>query len=118
MTVNIDDTALDLLLTDQAGPVGIDLEDRVLRVENEVVRLLSQPGLGRQYGRHRASAPGQPPAVDTGHYRASIRQDIGKDALGLYGDIGSDLRISVYLELGTRFMAPRPHLRPAIDAAK
>jgi hypothetical protein len=43
----------------------------------DVVKTLSQPGRGRTYTRggvsHTASAPGDPPAVDTGRLRATAR---------------------------------------------
>lgn len=59
---------------------------------------------------HRASAPGQPPAVDTGSYRNSLgweRVSATKRRVGT-----GDKRAS-WFELGTPRMAKRPHFEPA-----
>lgn len=49
---------------------------RALVIQRDVKRKLSKGGTGNKYRRgskwHTASAPGQPPAVDTGRYRGSI----------------------------------------------
>lgn len=49
---------------------------RALLIQRETKRKLSTPGSGNKYRRgsrwHTASAPGSPPAVDTGRYRGSI----------------------------------------------
>lgn len=129
-----DDAELDDLLHDPHGPVGQDLERRAVNGETEAKRLLSLPGTGRVYtttfwtdsegrlrrGRarppHRASAPGEPPAVDTGHLRASVGHRLGEDADGMYAEYGTDLDIGAYLELGTRTIEPRPWLRPSLPA--
>lgn len=62
---------------------------------------------------HRASAPGQPPAEDTGKTYQDI--NVRKMAKGNYrirfgGKAG-------YLEFGTRHMRPRPYIVPAIERA-
>lgn len=103
-------------------------------VEGDVKQSM-KPGTGREYKRkgktHRASAPGQPPAVDYGIYRASISSNwkgsgmesgkvdsqakgisgVGQPAKELTGVVGTNMEIGPYLELGTSKMAPRPHLR-------
>lgn len=83
--------------------------------EAEIKRILSQPGRGRTYRRrtvfHRASAPGDPPAVDLGHYRASWAWVVRKVASGWELVIGTPATIGKYLEFGTSRMAARPHLR-------
>lgn len=114
--------ALRALLASPAGPVGKMLGGAGRRVETEAKRLASQPGRGRTYRRgnvtHIASAPGDPPAVDTGHLRASISSKLAVDEGGLHARIGSNLNKAVYLELGTRRMAARPFLRPALDSIR
>jgi HK97 gp10 family phage protein len=65
---------------------------------------------------HQASAPGQPPATDTGRLLNSIGHTVGSDADGLYADVSARVAYAVFLELGTRYMAPRPFLRPALRA--
>jgi HK97 gp10 family phage protein len=86
-----------------------------LEAVNTVKAMLSRPGSGRQYGNHRASAPGQPPAVDTGRLRSSYAFQVGRDGRGPYVDVGTNVEYAKYLEFGTSLMAARPHLRPAIE---
>ncbi len=107
------------LLPDQA--VGKDLTRRCMQVAAVAKRTLSQHGQGRVYQRggrtHQASAPGQPPAVDTGQLRASVDIGLGVDDLGLFGIVGTPLVKGLWLETGTSRMAARPWLRPSIPAA-
>lgn len=115
---------------------------------------LSKPGTGRLYrisrgrangrnlrarGWHRASAPGQAPAVNTGRLRqswaigmVSADQKFGigkkKSTQGLAvltGDVtadsvsftyGSNLRYARVLEYGSRRMRSRPYVRPVLGA--
>lgn len=68
---------------------------------------------------HRASAPGQPPASDTGNLAAQLGHEMGHDPDGVINeDIYDDAAYSLYLELGTTEMEPRPYLRPALDILK
>lgn len=117
-----DDAVLARILDDPDGPVGRDLQRRALAVEAQAKVNLSMPGSGRIYRRrgipHQASAPGEPPAPDTGLLRASVHHTVGSDGDGLLADIGSSQNVAMWTELGTRRMAPRPWLRPALDAAK
>lgn len=86
------------------------------RIRTGIIQRLSEPGRGRLYKRgnitHRASAPGQGPAVDTGRLRQSI-------AVVKVGDqhyrIGTNVRYAPLLEFGTRHIAPRPFMRPAAE---
>lgn len=75
---------------------------------------LSHPGTGRIYKRgqvsHQASAPGEPPAVDTGALRSSIGHEVIGDVLR----VGSALDYSAYLEFGTPKMEPRPSARESL----
>lgn len=109
---------LERLFTSPAGPVAKDLKRRGIKVHRRVVQSLHQAGTGRQYGRHTASAPGQPPATDTGRLAASIREDLHVDSRGLVEVIGTDVDYALPLEVGTRDIAPRPFLRPGLKAAK
>lgn len=68
------------------------------------------PGSNRTY---RASRPGEPPATATGRLRSSYRFRVTGGGTHLVGEVGSPLDYAVYLENGTRRMAPRPHLLPA-----
>lgn len=79
----------------------------------------SEPASGETYYRgvnndieHVASAPGQPPAVDTGRLRASI------DSVRPSGEprvlIGTPFDYAAYMEFGTKRIKPRPFFRPAV----
>lgn len=94
-----------------------------LALVGEMVRTLSQPGTGREYPRgekvHRASAPGQPPAVDQGELRASIGMELWAAVLR----VGTGLPKGEGLEFGMTtptggVVAPRPWARPAFARAR
>lgn len=76
--------------------------------------VLGQDGSGRTYGRHVASAPGQPPAPDTGNLRRNWRRRVfaapnGKGlGITVRMSITSDMMYHDFLEKGTRYIAPRP----------
>lgn len=74
--------------------------------------ILSRPGQGRVYGKHRASAPGDPPAPDTGNLRNKIEAD-EIDPLpdgGIVGHIRANSAQAEALEVGTERTAARPFL--------
>ena len=79
------------------------------------------PKTGREYARgvnndkvHRASAPGEAPATDSGGLVISIyNESRGKYAKA----IGSRLDYAYYLEFGTFKMAKRPSWIPAVERA-
>jgi len=96
-------------------------------VEADVKKHFTLLGAGRTYGKHIASKPGEPPAVDMGVLRASIMSDVsvkGKEVTGKVGpdiehiaaktEAGTDVEYGLYLEVGTSKMQPRPFLRPAL----
>ena len=72
---------------------------------------------GRVYGKrkHRASAPGEPPANDTGTLVRGITITPGADPMSYVVD--STANYAEFLELGTSKMAPRPYLLPAAVAS-
>lgn len=79
--------------------------------------LLSRPGSGRVYGKHRASAPGEPPAPDTGNLRANTNADtnLRRDGDDIVGRIVANAEYAEALEKGTERMAPRPFLSTLRD---
>ena len=85
-------------------------------LRNATVQILGQNGGGRSYGRHVASAPGQPPAPDTGSLRRNWQEQILTGASGKGNGVRIILRrkskmfYQKFLEHGTRKMAPRPHI--------
>ena len=93
-----------------------------LALHGDIIERVSQPGSGRLYTRrgvtHQASAPGEPPAPDTGSYRASIQPDLTDVGTRLEGRVATNDRRGPWLEYGTRNMAPRPHFAPALEAIR
>jgi hypothetical protein len=65
------------------------------------------------YRTHRASAPGEPPAVDTGELRRGSTMGIvgGKMRVGVTAKYGP------YLDRGTPRVKPRPFMAPALARA-
>lgn len=94
--------------------------DVVLHLVNAIKVKVGGAGRGRLYRRgrgrwHRASAPADAPARDFGSYVNSWDSEIQESPDVIEGRIGStmwDTR-GRHLELGTRNMAPRPHVHPA-----
>lgn len=86
-------------------------------VRTEAVRLILETAkTGRIYTRggisHQASAPGEPPATDTGTLVNSITTEY--DESKLVGRVVAKAPYAPYLEFGTQTMEPRPFLRPAL----
>jgi HK97 gp10 family phage protein len=61
--------------------------------------------------RHRASAPGQAPATDTGRLAGAIKADIN----GKKAEVVADTEYAAWLEFGTQDMEPRPFMVPAME---
>lgn len=133
----IDDAGIEDLFHDPDGPVAQIIERKAYAVENRAKRLLLTPGTGGWYGAgvryfrrgdkvyrwdrqaaHRASAPGEPASSDTGELLNTVGHYLADGAAGIEAHVGSPLAHAAYTELGTRYMAPRPWLRPALDAAR
>lgn len=74
--------------------------------------LMSGPRHGRIYGTHQASAPGEPPAVDTGNLKNSIGVELVAKAKAI---VFAAAEYASSLEFGTRRIAPRPFMRPAVE---
>lgn len=117
----------------RAGRAGVarDLDELGVLLVGELKLDLSKPGQGRVYttyffqknGKlyawpkrdkpHRASKPGDPPAVDEGTLRASYAATPAKRTPdGAEFSIASGDPKAPLLEFGTSKMKPRPHLRP------
>jgi hypothetical protein len=100
------------------------VDDVVMEVAAELeadikLRIQSGPKTGKIYTRgsvtHQASAPGQAPATDTGGLIGSIQHE--RDGFAK-ASVLSRLMTSVYLELGTRHIAPRPAWVPAAEGLR
>ena len=108
-----------------AGGTRTGLQIGAELVRGEAVRLIQQgPKTGKVYqkgGRllprrtHQASAPGEPPASDTGDLVGKIHAR--RDESGDY-EVGTKVTHGLYLELGTKTIAPRPWLFPALESKR
>jgi len=102
-------------IKDQASKlIGKILRD----IHSRILDLMRQPKTGRVYLkgkkrtiRHQASAPGEAPAIDTSVLWNSIRTSQSQ----LQGVISVGARYGVWLETGTKFMARRPYVEPAVN---
>ena len=89
------------------------LQRGVEAVEAEATSLvLSTPKSGRWYGKHQASAPGEPFASDKGTLLASATKSVDPAALTANLNYSGDHAAA--MEYGTSRVAPRPYARPAI----
>lgn len=80
------------------------------------------PKHGRAYRRsggrvHIASAPDEPPAIDTGKLDASLNIIFGSEPGGYWASTGSPVIYGAYLEAGSpkTNLDPRPFAKPAAD---
>lgn len=89
-------------LTEEGVPEGLDLAGEV--IVGEIQRLQSTPFPP-------ASRPGEPPHRRTGELRDSWEHRVeGGDTLR----IDSSAEHSRFMEFGTRYISPRPSVRPAV----
>lgn len=92
------------------------VRDAAQQIVNAVKISMAEEKSGAIYKRkgksHRASAPGEPPAIDLGTLVNSI-QVVNDTAL--QSTIGLTAEYAAYLEFGTVRMAPRPYLGPAFE---
>ena len=73
------------------------------------------PKSGRLYGGHRASAPGEAPAIQTGELVTSVQAEMIGEQEAV---VGADTEYAAMLEYGTTEMAARPFLTPAAEKAR
>lgn len=93
-------------------------------MRNTALEVLGHDGTGRRYGKHIASAPGEPPAPDKGN----LRDKWHEQTLAAPNGKGNGIRVTMrmkskmfyqkFLEFGTRRMAPRPHVKRIEDKAR
>ncbi len=65
-------------------------------------------------GLHRASKPGDPPAADTG----ALKRSAFVERIRTGARVGVAMLYAAWLEFGTRKIAPRPFLRPALAVVR
>lgn len=92
-------------------------------IKNHAVKSIQEVSKGRYgdyekqgggIGQRWFSAKGSPPNTDTGHLQRSINIEPLQPQKTMYVGVNADY--GVWLEFGTRNMAPRPFMQPAIDA--
>ena len=98
-------------------------------LRNAALDVLSGERSGRIYRKrnsrstYRASAPGEPPASDSGNLRRNWRKEVGTaqisgGSVNISPAIISKEKYSGYLENGTSRMAPRPYRDRILEKAK
>lgn len=99
----------------QAAMTGVVRGTEDVRTEGASL-MINSPRTGRVYRRggvtHKASAPGEPPAPDTGYLLNSIRTEY--DTAELLGRVIFGANYAQHLEYGTVKMARRPYARVAL----
>tara|TARA_R100000734_G_C3319162_1_gene114469 strand:+ start:1556 stop:1987 length:432 start_codon:yes stop_codon:yes gene_type:complete len=90
-------------------------------VKNTAQKSILSGGTGTVYEKyeprrtHRASAPNQPPASDTGFLASQITMEVTTKSNGtVIGQIISSAPYSKHLEFGTVNMTERPFMQPAL----
>ncbi len=101
---------------------GIYLEGDIVRhFPSTDVR--AAKGVTKRQRRLDRSQPGEIPHVDLGRLRRSIGNEVIKRKFvtrvgASTAKAGEAIDYSIFLELGTRRMAARPYLRPALDRSR
>ena len=85
------------------------------RICNDIKRDMAKPKSGKQGKQTTASAPGESPARQT---RLLVGSIVHKRSGKLREKLGTNIKYGLPLELGTKKMAARPWLRPALSRAK
>tara|TARA_Y100000114_G_C11654336_1_gene275846 strand:+ start:183 stop:605 length:423 start_codon:yes stop_codon:yes gene_type:complete len=93
-----------------------------LMVEGSAKKSILKGGTGKLYEKynprrtHRASAPKEPPASDTGFLVSQISMNVKEEANGvIVGQVISAAPYSAHLEFGTTNMTERPFMQPALE---
>ena len=113
---------LDRLQKDMEVPFQEVVKGGGQQIRNEAIKSIqtgSKSGIVYQkYNprrEHRASAPGESPASDTGNLVSKITvKQKSKDIV----NVESNANYSAYLEYGTSRMQPRPFMLPAFEKSK
>lgn len=96
----------------EAGQI---VEKHLLGVESEAKQMMAGPKSGSVYGGHIASAPGEPPAIDTGALFNSITHEMETQTSGA---TYTNMEYAAHLEFGTIHMAARPFFAPAAERVR
>jgi hypothetical protein len=97
-----------------AAKVDRKLKRAFDRIGTAVVADIRENMAAGRHGKGRPSPPGSPPAVQTARLIRSITHEPISDGVR----VGTNVTYGKHLELGTRKMAPRPFLVPAVHRNK
>ena len=90
-----------------------------MMVQGRIVDSIQRdPKTGVVYGNHQASAPGQPPATDTGQLVRSITMSVEGTEGEVVGVIRASAPYAAMLEFGTSNIAPRPYMQPGLESQR
>lgn len=90
-----------------------ELKKGAIMVADDMIHTITSGGRsGRMYGKHQASAPGEPPANWSGKLVASIRW-LTRGVLNYYVEASAEHAHP--LEFGTHKMAARPFMLPTME---
>jgi HK97 gp10 family phage protein len=90
-----------------------------MMVQGRIVDSIQRdPKTGAVYGNHQASAPGQPPATDTGQLVRSITMSVEGTEGEVVGVIRASAPYAAMLEFGTSNIAPRPYMQPGLESQR
>lgn len=90
------------------------VKDTAREIETRIKVGMAAPHSGVVYDNHRASAPGEMPAVDTSHLINSIQVEAEGELTQI---VYTNAEYAAHLEYGTVRMAARPFMRPSAEAA-
>lgn len=109
-------TAIKRFDKESQGKIQAIVDSSAQNIRNFAIRSIkNSPATGRTYKRgsisHTASSAGNPPKTDTGRLVSSISASVGQ----FEAEIGAYIDYAVHLEFGTRNMAARPFMFPALE---
>ncbi len=116
--VTVNTSRLNQILRDLPGNQRAAVKRLAFEIEGKAKASMGQEKHGEVYLRpggieHRASAPGEAPAIDTGNLVNSIATELTGPASAV---VFTNVEYAPYLEFGTKDIAPRPFLQPAVEA--
>ena len=124
MKVKLDDRRL-RAMPDALRKEGEKLvKETAMNIETRMkVKIQHGPKTGKIYTHgnvtHQASAPGEPPATDTGYLATAMAVEATKDPLtkqtNVYAEYGGILEQPETQEHGKSHIAPRPFMQPSFD---